>query len=179
MSMSPNDPFANPNQPAASYGDATGNSPPKKSKKGLYIGLGCAGIVLLSILVCCGSAAMMTQFGIGIVADEYASQLEGNPVIVEHIGEIDELSVDWGSTFTRAAEGDGQSEAIGFSIRGSKGSGVVYIEQDNSSGDDVRMKSATLVTSDGNSFPIDVNAIDEGGIGELNEMFDVGEEVAP
>ena len=68
MSMSPNDPFSSPNQPDASYGNPPGlggGPPQKKSKKGLFIALGCVGATLLGVLVCCGGGSAAMYMGMG------------------------------------------------------------------------------------------------------------------
>ena len=94
----------------------------------------------------------------------------------EHIGEIEDFSFSWKATMTRASENPGKEE-LAFEVKGSKGSGVVYIEQDKNSGQDFQMLSGVLIMPDGSSHSIDLNTTDDGG--SPSEMFDVDQELAP
>ncbi len=181
MAMSPNDPFGAPAQPGASYGNPPGDGtvPPKKSKKGLFIALGCVGAAVLGCLLCCGGGLASTYFAMGAAGQKYADQLQGSPVIEEHIGEIEDFSFDFGSMMTRASENPG-TEEIAFSVQGSKGSGVVYLQQDNNGGAEFGILSATLVTPDGTSYPIEIGNPTDGNFPvELNEILDLNEEPVP
>ncbi|TWU56548.1 hypothetical protein Poly51_24590 [Rubripirellula tenax] len=171
MSMNPNNPFdANPNAPGNSA--AYGQTPPKKSNAKFWL-LGCGLTGLIGMLVCCGGGLFVTQMGMSMMAGEFQKQLDGNPVIVEHIGDINSMSMSFSDTITAAQNADGGSEELAFTIEGTKGSGVVMIQQDKS-GDGMTMSSATLVMADGQRYPIEL-AQSSGEEFNMDEMFDAGE----
>lgn len=172
--MTPNNPFeSNPNARGASYGEA----PPKKSKAKFWL-LGCGITGVLGFVVCCGGGVAVTQFGLTMLAGEFKKQLDGNPVIVEHIGDIESLEMSWSDTFAGAQNADGGAEELAFQIKGTKGSGVVMIQQDQS-GDGTGMESATLVMEDGSRFPIDLGQFEPGlgvdGDPPMDDIFGEGE----
>ncbi|QDT06820.1 hypothetical protein K227x_52410 [Rubripirellula lacrimiformis] len=172
MSMSPENPFdANPNAPGNS-GGVYPDSPPKKSKAKFWL-MGCGILGFVGLLVCCGGPLLMTQFGLSMLAGEFQKQLDGNPVIVEHIGEIESLSMNWSETIARAQNAEGGSEELAFEISGTKGSGVVMIQQDQS-GDGTGMQSATLVMEDGTRYPIEFAPSPTDEI-DMDSIFDEGE----
>ena len=175
MSMSPNNPFENPqNDPIGGQNPA----PAKKSRKGCLIAFLIAGV--LGVLVCCGGGVMMMNFGLGVLAGEYERQLTDNPVIEEHIGEIESFDHSLSGTFTAAqqAEEAGDQTPLAFEVKGSKGEGTVLVLQDQS-GDGTGIASATLVMPDGSRFPIEVESSDSPEIDELDlemgDLIDAGE----
>lgn len=169
VSMNTNNPFeSNPNAPGAPYGEPA----PKKSNAKFWL-LGCGITGVLGVVVCCGGGALMTQFGLSVLAGEFQKQLDGNPVIVEHIGEIESLDMSWADTVAGAQNAEGGAEELAFQIKGTKGSGVVMIQQDKS-GDGTGMQSATLVMDDGSRFPIDLGMAGNEDI-QMDDIFDQGE----
>lgn len=171
MSMNSDDPFeSNPN--ARGNTAAYGQSPPKKSKTKFWL-LGCGITGLLGILVCCGGSILMTQFGLNVLAGEFQKQLDGNPVIVEHVGDIQSFSMSWGDTIKAAQNAESNGEELAFAISGTKGSGRVLIQQDGS-GDGTGMHSATLVMDDGQRYPIELTD-DAAQDMDMDTMFDDGE----
>lgn len=180
MSMSPNNPFEDDQN---DQGDAQ-SSAPAKSRKGCLIGCSIAGI--LALLVCCGGVVLLMRGGGQMLADfmntalssEYQRQLAGNPVIVEHIGEIVSLDFDLSTTFEEAQKSAERGEETHwvFKIEGSKGSGTLIVQQDTSGGG-TDIKSATLVMPDGTRHSIDVSAtpaVEELEF-DLSDMIDAGE----
>jgi hypothetical protein len=170
MSMSPNDPFEDQqNDPA--FGQVP---PPKKGGKGCLIG--CVVAFVLGLMVCCGGGGVMIYVGLSILSDEYSRQLAGNPVIVEHIGEIESIEASWSATIEEAQKaGDqGTGAPVAFEVEGSKGSGTLLVEQDQSGGGSM-IKSATLILPDGTRIPIDVSVTPSA----LEELEDLGELVDP
>ena len=102
-----------------------------------------------------GGWAVM-RFGLGIFTDEVENDLRSNPVVLEHIGRIEDFDLDFGASI--ATEGE---EDFVFRVSGTKGSGRI---------------SATCVTTDG------VEKVVAGTIqlesGELLDLFpEEGEEV--
>lgn len=173
MSMSPNNPFEDP-QNDQGYLQDQGNLPAKKSGKGCLIGCGVVG--LLGLVLCCGGGIFMVQFGVGALGDQLQTQIAGDPAIVEHIGGIESMEVSWGATIEEAQQGGEQDSGLVFEIKGDKGSGKLLIKEDKSGGSDVGM--ATLILPDGTRIPIGLDS-DGGGIedldADLEDMFDSGD----
>ena len=60
------------------------------------------------------------KLGFGVFSDEVESELRSNPVIIEHVGRIEEFELDLSASV--AEEG---SEDFIFRVSGTKGSGLV------------------------------------------------------
>ena len=87
-------------------------------KKVLVFGCsGCAVVVILAMVF--GGWALM-KLGFGVFSDEVESELRSNPVIIEHVGRIEEFELDLSASV--AEEG---SEDFIFRVSGTKGSGLV------------------------------------------------------
>jgi hypothetical protein len=87
-------------------------------KKVLVIGCsGCAVVFILAMVF--GGWALM-KLGLGVFSDEVESELRSNPVIIEHVGRIEEVELDLSASV--AEEG---SEDFIFRVSGTKGSGLV------------------------------------------------------
>ncbi len=174
MSMTPNNPFEDPRY------DASGVQAPAKKKggKGCLIGCGIGSVLVL--LVCCGGGGMFMQFVMSTIASEYERQLASNPVVVEHLGEVESFDFDMTATFQEAQKsGDqGGDPDIAFKVKGSKGDGTILVKQDNSGDGGAAIKSAILVLPDGSRHEIDAPA-DSGAADDLNiefnELIDSGE----
>ena len=87
-------------------------------KKVLVFGCGgCAVVVILAMVF--GGWALL-KVGLGVFSDEIESELRSNPVIIEHVGRIEEFELDFSASV--AEEG---SEDFIFRVSGTKGSGLV------------------------------------------------------
>lgn len=185
MAMNSNDPFDNPNANQRSnvnqgpgqqtYGqDDFVQPPPKKGGKGLLIGCGIAS--LLGMLVCCGGFAMLGYFGLGVVGDVVQAEVENSPTIIEHIGEIDSMSLNLTATGEEAQGVEpGQAAPMVFDVQGSKGSGMIVAQQSRTS---PGINSAVLVLPSGERFPIELASgsaeeLDDIEV-ELNDLIETG-----
>ena len=143
MSTPPNDPFeTNPNSRFA------GQQPPaaKSNTWKWVIGI-IAGVCIVGGLVCCGGVYFMYSMGQGMMADMVKQEIGANPVIQEHIGEIQSANLNLAAT-TEA--GQNEPGTLAFDLVGSKGSGVLEIKQDpNNHGNGLSIQSAELVMPDG------------------------------
>lgn len=63
----------------------------------------------------------MVRLGLDVFANDVESELRDNPVIIEHIGRIDELEVDLTASLSTEEEDD-----FVFKVRGTKGSGLIH-----------------------------------------------------
>ncbi|TWU42801.1 cytochrome c oxidase assembly factor Coa1 family protein [Novipirellula artificiosorum] len=156
MSMNSDNPFQNPNaaprNPQGQFPSGQlpqGSPPPKKSNVWLWV-LGT--IVVLGVvggLVCCGGSYFMFQMGQGMMGEEITRQIDGDPTVVEQIGEIESVKMSISETANQEMT-QGKPGAIAFDIQGDKGSGVLVIQQDQGvPGQPFALRSAELVLPDG------------------------------
>lgn len=148
MSMSPNNPFDNPqNDPGFGY-DQVGTPTQSKSGKGCLIGCGVVG--LLGLVLCCGGGVFLVNFGVGQLGKQLTIQIKNNPAVVENVGEIESLEVNWGGTVEEAQQSGESDSGLIFDIKGSKGSAKLMIKDDGGGAG-----NATLILQDGTRIPID------------------------
>jgi hypothetical protein len=100
-------------------------------------GLGCLGLLL--VLVCAGFG----WFGLKMVKDQAQVALQQNPVIQEHIGEIESIEMN---VIAAGAQGGaaGGGGAFVFDLVGSKGSGQAAVELDTTAGVALRRGTLTI-----------------------------------
>lgn len=158
MSMNPNNPFDSKSD----------QDPPRKqgSKTWIWI-LGILGLLgVVGALVCCGGGYALFNVGTGMLAEAYKTQLAGNPVIEEHIGQIE--SMDMNLTKTAQEGQNSKQEMLAFDITGTKGSGTIMIKQDKSGGDGTGIESAELILSDGSRHPVPLDEFGTSGEFEVD-----------
>ena len=177
----PNDPFdENSSPPTAGPATPEGGPAAKKSGNRLLIwAVGIfGGLVFLGVLGCCGGAYFLLNF----LTSSYQRQLADNPVITEHLGEIESMGMNLTKTAEAAENSDGNTFA--YDIQGSLASGTILIKQDPS-GDGTGIESAELILSDGSrhhvpvagTSPVDLDIefeIDSGEIDSGPESIDEG-----
>ncbi len=164
--MTPNNPFEQQSQAPAPANKGGG-------KTFLWVIAILCGGGLLGGLVCCGVLYGLFSFGIDVLTESYKEQLAGDPVIVEHIGEIESLEMSLSKTAAEAENTDG--DMMAFEVEGTKGSGTLLIEQDNA-GDGTGIESAILVTPDGQRHDVIKGRFSEGGEFDLSEVDQMLEE---
>jgi hypothetical protein len=79
----------------------------------------CVGLGFL----CCGGGTAFLYFGMHEIARQVRSELDDNPVLVEHVGEIQEFEIDFAASF-----GEDGDDVFVYNVTGTKGSGVVTAE---------------------------------------------------
>lgn len=147
MSNRPDNPFQH-GGPGTMHGDQ------QVRKSGSNIWLWVLGIIggmtVVGALLCCGGGYYGYQAVTNMIAEAYKSQLQGHPVIVEHVGEIESLTFSLTQTQEHAESSDGM---MAFDLVGSKGSATLLVEQE-SEGDGTGIETAQLVMPDGNRYDI-------------------------
>ena len=144
MSDRPNpthDPFDRPGEAPHQFGGA-----PQQGSSRIWLWvLGTVGVlVVLAALVCCGGGYFVWQFGSEALARSVREDLQGNPVIEEHIGEIESVQMNLQAT---AQEQENVPNSITFDIEGTQGEGrLVVLQQAGAEG---TISSAVLVLPDG------------------------------
>jgi hypothetical protein len=96
--------------------------PPRRSSSGCWIWAIVAGAGFL-LLMCCGGGALLVGFGLQIVTTEIEDQLSGNPILQEHIGEVQSFEMDWSRSFA-----DEDDDTFIYQVQGTKGEGRVTVK---------------------------------------------------
>ena len=120
----------------------------KSNKTCLTVGLILGGIVGV-VLLCGGCGVGMYFFGTGQLAGGVQAALADNPVIREHVGEIQSLEFDVMDTGER-----GGDDVFLFDVTGSKGSGTIFAECIQQPGGGVNVISGQLELDNGEVFPL-------------------------
>jgi len=110
----------------------------------LAVALSCGGIT-----TCIGGLWFVTDFGMDMVADQVAEDLEHNPVVLEHLGRIVEIDANLGASMRETGE-----EVFVFDVVGSKASGVLIVETVSISGDYEEVTWGRLELSSGERFDL-------------------------
>lgn len=135
------------NDPAGNFGDQPAQPPRKKSSAGKII-LILAGVGGVFLLLCCGGIGAMSWFGLSQVGNVVAQQVQDDPAIQEHIGEIQSSSFNMMAT-GELAEETGEQGVIVLDVTGSKGSGKLRARMEGEN-----VTQATLVLPDGQEFEL-------------------------
>lgn len=75
------------------------------------------------VVLLIGGGMWIASWGIDVVAQQVANDIENNPVIVQHIGLINSIEVDWTASMAEPGE-----DVFVFELSGSKGRGVLVAE---------------------------------------------------
>lgn len=113
----------------------------RRGNKTVLIVLGTLGGVGLFGVLCCGGLML---FGFGQFEEQVQAQLQGNPVIEEHIGTITSCDLDLG----KSGEIE-DPEIFVFHIQGTKGSGTVQVRSVTNAQGDNEVQGGQLRMADG------------------------------
>ncbi|MGV3483954.1 MAG: hypothetical protein ACO1RT_06015 [Planctomycetaceae bacterium] len=117
--------------------------PPAKSNT-LWWVLGILGFVIIGgALVCCGGGYFAYQFSSQMAGSAVKDVVANDPAIVEHIGTIENISLNLGATGNA-----GGGNKVVFDVSGDKGSGQLEVVMDNNPGGQT-VNSCVLVLPNG------------------------------
>lgn len=139
-----------PNNPFESSGERFGQPPQKKSNVWLWVIGIIGGFIVVGALVCCGGLYFTYQAGKTMLAESIRTELRGNPVIEENLGEIQSLEMNLGATGQQNQGQDGPDVLV-FDAEGSKGSGQIAVRPDQAGG----FTSAELILPDGERIELE------------------------
>jgi hypothetical protein len=110
-------PSGSPNPYAGSFGPS--QPPPPKSNAWMWI-LGIVGVGGLLVCGCCGGFGYFAfSQGMTMFANEARQQAEGNPVVAQHVGQIESVTANFiKSTQETEKRGSGQNFLV-FDVKGS------------------------------------------------------------
>lgn len=137
--------------------------PPPKKSSGPWLILGIiGGVGFLCVAVCCGGGFLFVNWGMGQVSADIENQIRDDPQIVQYIGDIESLSVD----YVKSAEYDDMDTFV-YNIRGTKGSGELTVTStvNASGGEDIQ--SAFLTLDNGEIVYLDAGS----GANPLDDPF--------
>lgn len=142
---SPN-PYAPSTQPAA----------PKKSNVLLYVLLGVGGVLLLGCCGCAGFSYFAFNAGTKQIATSVRPQLQADPAIQQHIGNLNSVEVDIGAVMTEVQKNPQRHQGRNMAVRvkGDKGEGVVLGRFDQTAPGEGRMANAELILPNGDMHSI-------------------------
>ncbi len=119
---------SDPLNPYASLGGGGGMSqPPKRSTSVWTWVLGIGGGFLLAGLLCCGCIGFVFYFGVNQMHEQVKQQIQNDPVIQQHIGQVQSVSTNFQASVKEIQEnppppGD---NVLTFDVKGTKGEGLL------------------------------------------------------
>ena len=142
---------------------------------------GCLGWILIVAVLFAVTLFLVGRCTLDTFNSEMADELGKNPVIQEHLGEIQELSTDWRRTFAPQEQGKAGNGMFFFEIDGSKADGVARVLFDTQAGQHVTIISGYLeidgVEGDISLVPESDQEVDESSLEELvDDPAESGEE---
>lgn len=133
----PSPPIPNPYGEGSAYKPATGYGgpyasptgfpePPKKSNGCLIAGIvgGIAGVFLLLCSGCLGLGFVALDAQWKETARQLSVEYRNDPKVKEQVGEVQDISANWGATFTR------EDELVVYDVRGDKGTAQMLVDAD-------------------------------------------------
>jgi hypothetical protein len=130
--------------------DDSGRARPRSRQESgngcLYWTLGCAGIGVVCLLLCCG---VVGYFGVNMMSTEVEMALRDNPQIREHLGELRTVRVNMFKSMSH----DGDDVWV-YDLTGEKGTGELTTVQTTDFDGEETFHSAKLRLSDGRTIDI-------------------------
>ncbi len=108
---------------------------------GTFCGVGCLGL---------------GWFGINMLNEMAKAELNNNPVVQEHLGELTSCSINWTDTMEereREKDPKRQNELWSFDLEGSKGEGLARVRMEQQ-GNNFVLRDGTLELKDGRVFDL-------------------------
>ena len=126
-------------------------APAANSNRLLWILL--AGALIVVPVLCCGGVFFLGYLGLGVLEADIEMQLRDHPTIRQHIGRIEDLSVN----ITKSSTVDDQDTFI-YDIRGDKGEGELSITSLSQWDGNEEIVEASLRLASGEVLPIELPA---------------------
>lgn len=110
----------------------------------IILAVACVALILLAGVV------KLVSWATSIIVDGAQMAMEENPVIRTHLGEIEEVDIEW--IKTGREEGD---ETFAFTVTGTKGRGLVVADFISVDEETEEMRNGTLTLDDGTSYSLE------------------------
>lgn len=124
-----------------------GPPPSKGCSKGCLV-LGCLGALILP-LICCGGIGGVAVYGMNAFKSEVVALLAENPVVKEHVGEIQSSQVD----FWKSVSHEG-GDVFVLNLVGSKSAAVAEVISVTNEAGDEEIRGGELILPDGTRHPL-------------------------
>jgi hypothetical protein len=122
---------------------------------------GCLIAAIVIIVLVGGGGYLLWQKSMGMLNDQLIAAIKDDPALAEHIGVIDEVSLNLMATGEHPENqkkekgGDDKDAFLVFDISGSKGSGKVLAKMNTEGKNESQIfQSATLHMGEGKKFPL-------------------------
>jgi hypothetical protein len=122
-------------------------TPPRRGA-GKYLLLGCGGCAVLMMIFLLGGG-LLARLGMAVFVDQVEADIRENPVIVEHLGRLEEFELEFMASM--AASGD---DVYVFRAEGTKGTGRVTATCITVDSDSEDVVAGTLQLSSGKTVDL-------------------------
>lgn len=127
--------------------------PPAKRQglsKGCVIAIVVSAVVgVAGIAVLVGAAFFFIKFGLDVVADQIRRDIQDNPVILEQVGAIESIEVDF-----VASANEPSDKAFVFNIEGPNGSGLLTVSSETIDGYTEKVVWGQLRVASGETYDL-------------------------
>lgn len=131
-------------------GPGSWDRPPSKGGGSVARILGILVIVALIGMGACGACAYIAlKWGSGVFEEQVESELRDDPVVLEHIGELESVSLD-----LRATGNEPELDVYVFDVQGTTGSGRLVLRLRTDRGEP-EILSGRLELEDGRAYELD------------------------
>jgi len=122
----------------------------KGLSKGWIIGLSIAGAAIVLVMVAAiGGVFLLFRFGLGLVEDQVRRDIQQNPVIMEQVGVIQQIDIDF-----PASANEPDPEVFVFHLQGQHGSATLTAKTVTGEGGTEKVTWGTLQTSSGAQYDL-------------------------
>lgn len=112
------------------------------------LGIACGGCLILGV-VAVVAGGLLIKFGLGFFAEQVEADLRDNPVIIEHLGQLEELKLDFEATLAAPGEDD-----YVFEASGTKGTGTLRVTSVTVDDETEDVVAGTLQLASGEEFDL-------------------------
>jgi hypothetical protein len=146
MSFDPNDPNwrAMHGQPPISQYGFPIKPKPKSSNTWLYVLLGVGALAVLGCVGCAGVLFVTVSSGMQQASKELMAQVQPHPLIQQHIGQVQSMSMNFGESVALNEGKVGKKTAV-FDIKGSQGSALIAGQVDDGHDRPARFQGTTVL----------------------------------
>ena len=149
------------------------------------IGRGCLISIIVVVVLVIGGGVGLYFWGTGYVEDQAKIAVQDDPVLKEHIGEIEEIDLNLQATGTASGKQDEDAEekrtVLVFDLVGSKGSGQLTVAMGQGEKDGMAFSDGSITMSDGKKFDLELpkTAPKPDAEGEKDELVPEKDEAEP
>ena len=123
------------------------NSAPRRAKRGCCI-LAIVATGFMAVLFCVGCVLILV-FAMQMVTAETEDQLSENPILIEHIGNVESFELDWARSFSHD-----EDDTFIYDVKGTEGVGRVTVRQITNDDGDEEILDAELRLPNGETFDL-------------------------